>query len=120
MRRWFAILLLAVLPLQFSWAAVAAHCGHGSDVQAQHLAHQQHAQADQPGADEGGGPAAADGSAAVDCECGPCHTNCCSMPAPAGTMTPLAVATHPVASVEGKARTVAQTPPERPQWVRLA
>jgi len=27
MRRWLAILMLALLPLQFSWAAVAAYCG---------------------------------------------------------------------------------------------
>jgi hypothetical protein len=42
MRRWLAILMLALLPLQFGWAAVAVYCGHESDPQAQHLGHHEH------------------------------------------------------------------------------
>ncbi|TAH44638.1 MAG: hypothetical protein EYC67_12910 [Betaproteobacteria bacterium] len=39
MRRWLAILLLCLLPLQVSWAAVADYCAHEHDRQAQHFGH---------------------------------------------------------------------------------
>ncbi|MDT7838492.1 hypothetical protein [Aquabacterium sp. OR-4] len=42
MRRWFAILLLALLPLQFSWAAVAAYCSHEATPQGPHIGHHEH------------------------------------------------------------------------------
>jgi hypothetical protein len=120
MRRWFATLLLALLPLQFSWAAVAAYCGHESDAQAQHLGHHEHQHTGQAGVDKDGDPSGKDDPAAFDFDCGHCHSSCCSMPAPVGTLTPLAIASHPVTPVEGIVRTLAQNPPERPQWVRFA
>ena len=123
MRRWFAILLLAFLPLQFSWAAVAGYCGHESDAQAQHLGHHDHQHTDQADqADVSKGDDVANGAAPTgsDFDCGHCHTSCCTMPALANTPQPLAIASHPVTPVEGILRTLAQTPPERPQWLRFA
>ena len=43
MRRWFAVILLALLPLQFSWAAVANHCQHQAGAAADHVGHHDHA-----------------------------------------------------------------------------
>ena len=39
-----AVLMLALLPFQFSWSAVAAYCMHdeSSTAQAQHLGHHEH------------------------------------------------------------------------------
>jgi hypothetical protein len=37
MRRRLAVPLLVFLPLQFSWAAVANHCGHDTGGAAEHL-----------------------------------------------------------------------------------
>jgi hypothetical protein len=37
-----------------------------------------------------------------------------------GDTSPLALASRPVTLVEGIVRTLAQSPPERPQWLPLA
>ncbi len=39
MKRLFLILMLAVLPLQISWAAVADYCGHEPGKAGQHFGH---------------------------------------------------------------------------------
>ena len=39
MKRLFLIILLAVLPLQISWAAVAVYCGHEQGKAGQHFGH---------------------------------------------------------------------------------
>lgn len=120
MRRWLAILMLTLLPLQFSWAAVAAYCGHESIQHAQHLGHHEHQHAGQATDDEDGAPAYQSAPAGFDFDCGHCHGTCANMPAPMDGTTPLTLATYPVAPVEGTVRTLAQSPPERPQWLPLA
>ncbi len=120
MRRWFAILLLAFLPLQFSWAAVAGYCGHESGEQAQHLGHHEHQHSDQTDVNNGDAPVNGAAPIGGDFDCGHCHTSCCTLPALAARPQPLAIASHPVTPVEGTLRTLAQAPPERPQWVRFA
>ncbi len=120
MRRWFAILLLALLPLQFSWAAVVAYCGHEIDSQAQHLGHHEHQHANHAGLEKPADPAGQDAPAGLEFDCGHCHGHCCSMPASVTALTPLATASHPVARAQGSLHTLAQTPPERPQWRRFA
>src|SRR3990167_6821991 len=114
MRRWLAMLMLALLPLQFSWAAVASYCGHETG---QHAEHRRGAQAK---ADQDSASAAQKAPAGFDFDCGHCHGTCASMPAPVGDTSPLALASHPVTPVEGIVRTLAQSPPERPQWLPLA
>lgn len=120
MRRWFAILMLALLPLQFSWAAVAAYCGNETGQHAEHLGHHEHQHTDQAKADQDSAPADQKAPAGFDFDCGHCHGTCASMPAPLGDTSPLALASHPVTPVEGIVRTLAQSPPERPQWLPLA
>ena len=117
---WLAILMLALLPLQFSWAAVAAYCGHETGQHVQHLGHHEHQHTDEATADQGSAPADQSAPAGFDFDCGHCHGTCASMPAPMGDISPLALASHPVTPVEGTVRTLAQSPPERPQWLPLA
>ncbi len=120
MHRWLAILLLALLPLQFSWAAAAAYCGHESGKHAQHLGHQEHQHAGQATADNDSAPADPSAPSGFDVDCGHCHGTFASMPAPASDMAPLTLSSHPDAPVEGIVRTLAKSPPERPQWLPLA
>ena len=120
MRRWLTLLLLVLLPLQFSWAAVASYCGHETGTQTQHLGHHDHHHADQADLNKAkdlGSSAAPTGN---DFDCGHCHTPCCAMPALAYTPPPLAIASNQITQVEGIVRTFVQNPPERPQWVRFA
>ncbi|MBI5860930.1 MAG: hypothetical protein HZB64_01910 [Rhodocyclales bacterium] len=39
MRRFIVLLMLCLLPLQTSWAAVADYCGHGQGEAVQHFGH---------------------------------------------------------------------------------
>jgi ABC-type nickel/cobalt efflux system permease component RcnA len=122
MRRWFAIFLLVLLPLQFSWAAVAAFCEHESEAQAQaqHLGHHEHQQAGHAGEALDNDAAVTDGLAVVDMDCGHCHTNCCSMPAALGTLALVTLGSRPCPPAVCALSTLVQNPPERPQWVRFA
>ena len=120
MRRWLAILMLTLLPLQFSWAAVAAYCGHENGQRAQHLGHHEHQHADQAKVSKDSTPADQSAPSGFDFDCGHCHGTCAGMPAPADGLAPNAQVSHPVTSIEGTLRTLAQSPPERPQWLPLA
>ena len=42
MRRWLTLLLLVMLPLQFTWAAAAAYCQHEKAPAAHHVGHHEH------------------------------------------------------------------------------
>ena len=117
MHRWLAILLLTLLPFQFSWAAVGAYCGYESDTQAQHVGHHDHQVA---GVDGHGDSSAHDASAGQQLECSDCHAGCCSLPEAPRHLTALAVAMQAFTPDDGMVRTLAQNPPERPQWLRLA
>ena len=112
--------MLAVVPLQFSWAAVAAYCAHETGPQAQHLGHHDHQHTVQASADQGTSSQDQNTPAGFDFDCGHCHATFASIPAPAGEMAALTLASPRVAPVEGTLRTLAQSPPERPQWLPLA
>lgn len=64
MRRFLALLLLAILPLQLSWAGVAVYCQHEPAQSAQHFGH--HAHEVQAQADDSG-DSSAQGAGGVDC-----------------------------------------------------
>lgn len=128
MRRILAIVLLALLPLQFSWAAVASYCGHEEQAGATHFGHhehQHHADAGgsaEPVADLDATADAADDKApgAMDLDCGHCHGTCSVMlTLPSGLPGALST-THPSASLDEAGGAHAPTRPERPQWLPLA
>ena len=132
MRRVLAIVLLVLLPLQFSWAAVAAYCGHETQAAVAHFGHHQHrhlAEASDRAAldtDATAGaavsPDAADGQApgALDLDCGHCHGSCSAMPAwPLGLAGAVSTA-QPGATLDAAGGAHAPTRPERPQWLPLA
>ncbi len=120
MRRCFAILLLALLPLQFSWAAVAGYCGHESDAQAQHLGHHQHQHQADAAVDQSDDSPAGKSLGSSDLDCAQCHGCCAGLPLPEPGVQAIIAAQHPATTAEGAPRMLAPVPPERPQWSPLA
>ena len=136
MRRYLAILLLAMLPLQFSWAAVASYCAHESQGSAGHFGHHDHVHHAHAGGDAG--PAADVGAdltsspgeasgvegdklpGAMDLDCGHCHGTCSAMlTLPMGLPGALSTAL-PNVTLDETGGAHAPTRPERPQWLPLA
>jgi hypothetical protein len=117
MRRWFAVLLLVLLPLQFSWAAVAAYCQHEPEGQPTHLGHHEHrhdgAEASKAGAEKSALPQ-------VDLDCAQCHAYCAALPVVAAPALPLWQATRPPIGEAALRAPAAAERPERPQWACLA
>lgn len=71
MKRLLLILLLAVLPLQMSWAAVTGYCQHESGKAAQHFGHHDHKH------QASGESQPSKGKLGVnDNDCGYCHLSC--------------------------------------------
>lgn len=92
MRRFIALLLLAVLPLQWGWAVAASYCQHEQDPAAAHIGHHVHRHAaPEAGSSQGGDAGAASATPSVidavngadspsglsawsgDADCGVCH-----------------------------------------------
>ncbi|GCL64789.1 hypothetical protein [Pseudaquabacterium pictum] len=123
MRRWLAILLLVLLPLQSTWAAVASYCAHAAAGAVDHGGH--HGQADTSHADHGVVPEQPVSSDSASCVlsgmgCGHCHGHGAGMLSVASGFVPAAHGGAPSAAtaVPGAEHLPAQ--PERPQWARLA
>lgn len=135
MRRFLAVLLLALLPIQLGWAAVASYCGHESDAAARHFGHHEHQHhaddaADHDGAradvgkevDGAASPENAGGSLAgmADLDCSACHLHLAGaiFPSIAPQASPQGL--FPAPPTEHRPHAVPTAPPERPQWQRLA
>ena len=123
MHRWLAILLLALLPTQMTWAVVAGYCAHESGAAANHVGHHDHAShghgslppdvSDPPEAGN-------DASAGVSHDCGHCHGQYAGMLI---ASMPLPLERFPNASVpasDERCSAPVATQPERPKWARLA
>jgi hypothetical protein len=67
MRRWIAILLMTVLPLQLSWAVAASYCQDELGAGAQHFGH--HVHGDHDGVDAAKNLAKGQQHADRDCGC---------------------------------------------------
>jgi hypothetical protein len=124
-RRILAILVLVMLPLQFSWGAVAVYCEHETQG-AGHFGHHEHQHNAVTETDPHADPASDTGATgdkapgAVDLDCGHCHGQC-SITLALPAEPPGALSTAPPgasASEAGGAHAPAR--PERPQWLRLA
>jgi hypothetical protein len=136
-RRLLAIVLLALLPLQFSWAAVASYCEHEAQG-AGHFGHHDHDHAHHAGVSSDAGLVVdltadaaptldATGSAesdkapgAADLDCGHCHGTCSAMPIWPFGMPGALSAAPPSATLDESGGAHAPTRPERPQWLPLA
>lgn len=120
MRRWLAIILLTLLPIQFSWAAVASYCEHEATTQSSHVGHHEHEHHAEQGVTldkDGDGQKSAGG---VDLDCGQCHGSCAAMALPLANPLALVDTSRPAPLADAFERAHAPTPPERPQWLSLA
>lgn len=115
MRRWLAIFLLVLLPLQAVWAAAAPYCEHEENPTAMHVGHHIHEhQASQADDQEPSSTGLADHA-----DCHICHGVAAAVPALAGAA---AVADHGDAApawLQALPRPPV-FPPDRPNWSRLA
>lgn len=114
MRRVIAILLLAFLSLQSTWAVAAAYCQHETRQDSPHFGHHadQQAAAATP-ADDG------DGSAA-ERHCHDCHGACVYLARPAVHARLDMTAAAPVHALAPRLPSPPASPLERPDWQTLA
>jgi hypothetical protein len=70
-RRIIFIVLLAILPVQFSWAAASAYCHHESGAGAKHFGHHEHQH--KAGADGASQDKKVASSGQADNDCGSCQ-----------------------------------------------
>lgn len=115
MRRWLAILMLVLLPAQFSWAKLAAYCMHESGSSAWHLGHHDKAH---HGHQQAAGDEATPG--APDLDCGHCHGQAVVMVSLPLQPLPAVAATAYFSLNAPNCAAPAPQPPERPQWASLA
>lgn len=130
MRRFLAIVLFALMPLQFSWAAVASYCEHETQAGAGHIGHHEHehhadaaVDADADAVAVATADASADGDkalGAVDLDCGHCHGHCNVMLTLTMGLPGTLAAAPRCASADGSSGAHAPSRPERPQWLPLA
>lgn len=117
MRRWLPILLLTLLPLQLSWAAVSVYCQHETDAAAQHFGHHEHQHNADDKAKDDNGPKTL---GAVDADCPTCHAGC----ATALQESPVMPVMYSASDVHTDQQILLSSPPptlpERPNWARLA
>ncbi len=127
-RRFLVIVLLAFLPLQFSWAAVAAYCGHEEPAGATHVGHHEHQHheetagnaepvADLDVTEEGTGEKS---PGAMDLDCSHCHGTCGAMLTLLSGVPGALSTVRPSAALDEAGGAHAPTRPERPQWLPLA
>lgn len=114
MRRCLLVLLLALLPFQFSWASVAAYCLHEkAPAQARHLGHHEHRhqvkQADKKSIDSD------KFTIGSDSDCLFCHGLGAGMLMPVGAVQLSTEVANMNAGYSPAVRTMAPIPPERPQ-----
>lgn len=123
MRRWLAVLLLVLLPFQFSWAAVASYCGHETGAAASHVGHHDHAGHGHAAKDaDASAKGKTDGSAAgvSGLDCGHCHGHCAGLVLGIAAYAPPALAHAPSGLHASRRAEPMQALPERPQWAALA
>lgn len=81
MRRWLSILLLVMLPFQFSWAVAASYCQHETGKLSSHFGHHEHKhehkqeRAKLKVSDKERGDKASN-FGALDDDCAMCHLGC--------------------------------------------
>jgi len=118
MARLLSLLIMLLLPLQFTWAAVGKYCQHESSPAAYHFGHHAHVHKAESNKSESG---KADVKTSIDSDCGFCHSGA---PVAAIAQVPM-VAGLPVADgfapyISGPPPLAPVRTPDRPQWLRLA
>ena len=119
MRRWLSILLLVLLPFQFTWGVAATYCEHETSSEVQHFGHHVHSHAEGAHQAQGKKPSPGDKAKSkfgLDSDCGTCHLSA-AKPVSALNVSLADPATQ-VMSTNADLRFSSQAPdhPERPNW----
>ena len=110
MRRRIAILLLILLPFQFTWSVAASFCTHETGAAAMHFGHHFHVH--QAGKDG----KAAQPSLGVDNDCAACHMDGPSLPPDVPLLTTTQAPTDFEPSIVIAPSSAPPSLPERPNW----
>ena len=113
MKRYLAIFLLVLLPLQFSWAAMAGYCEHETTVTAKHQGHHSHDHAAADTQESGKNTAQ---SVCMDHDGAACHLGCAATPVSDLNMTTVAVSDNHPLHLQVIVSLLSRERPERPQW----
>ncbi|WP_291215923.1 hypothetical protein [Hydrogenophaga sp.] len=110
MRAFLVLLMLTLLPLQFSAAAVVACCGHVEAVQGPKATHHRtdHGVVD--------GDSVTD-SGSFDLDCGTCHSNCAAALTTTTATQAEPVGIEPAAQLAERLLPPWHARPYRPQWL---
>lgn len=122
MKRWLLILLIALLPIQFSWAAVGVYCGDEHESSLEHAAHaKKPAQNDAAAHGDGDSGSGSTLGSGFDFECGNhCHGHSTSLPAASYSLTTDSAGAQWTDDFVALRTRLIQFRPERPQWQALA
>ncbi len=122
MNRWLLILLIALLPIQFSWAAIGAYCGDEHESFDEHVLHSKtHAQSDVTTADESEPDSRIIFEAGYDADCGNhCHGHLTPIPVATVSLVADGAGTRWIDEHGARRLLLIQPRPERPQWQTLA
>ena len=127
MKRCLLIFLLMLLPLQFSWAAVAALCQHDKESNTQHFGHHDsygHAQAEQNTSDklqQDNQDDTSNNDNDSDSNCQFCHLSCNKQVGVHTGLLPLMTVQNsfPSAPPASYLSHIGESP-EKPDWLHLA
>jgi hypothetical protein len=128
------ILLMTLLPLQFSWAVVATYCGHEEQAGGAHFGHHAHHGHEHHGQEDGATDAAAPMTEAqaatpgepsrtvgdLNADCGHCHGMAATLSSVPSAWPGVPAASPPRAGADEAGGAHPPARPERPQWPDLA
>lgn len=114
MRKWLAVFLLIVIPMQFALAATAAYCQHETGVATKHLGHHGHKHQAQPGELPQSDKTKSNG---FDLDCGNCHAGCSMAVATAEGNSALLGHGFIDPSTDRVLASLPLKAPDRPQWL---
>ncbi|APW44803.1 hypothetical protein RS694_10390 [Rhodoferax saidenbachensis] len=114
MRKWLAVFLLIVIPMQFALAATAAYCQHEAGVATKHLGHHGHKHQAQSAELAQSDKTKSNG---FDLDCGNCHAGCSLAVATAEGNSVLPGLSFIEPSTDRVLASLPLKVPDRPQWL---
>jgi hypothetical protein len=117
MKKYLAIFLLLLLPMQMSWAAVTGYCQHETEVSSKHLGHHSH---EHQSMENDRSSETSPHLAELDHDCASCHLGCAAaLTSQQSALALTSLDQHPF-DYHGNFSKRSKAPPERPQWTMLA
>ncbi len=125
MRAFLIALLLLVVPLQASWAAVGGYCQHESGEAAQHVGHHEHQHEsnfanDYVGKDIVEETTALNSLGIADSDCAVCHATATAILTTSIVPPHADILSASLSRPPDQALSAIAYPPERPNWLALA